>query len=367
VPAPTPKASDPRPLPEDLIDEIRRLAEARGFQMAGISEARIHRGSAHYAQWLERNFHGDMSYMERNLDKRLDPTRLVPGSLSIICLRMNYLPEPSRRFRSLLDHPSKAFVSRYALGRDYHKLIRKRLQAVARNLAERIGEFGFRVFTDSAPVLERDLAEQAGLGWRGKHSCLLTRDQGSWFFLGEIFTDLPLTPTAPQAEHCGQCRACIDACPTGAIVEPYVVDARRCISYLTIEHHGSIPLELRKAIGNRIYGCDDCQIFCPWNRFEKLGDLPDFQPRHGLDDIELLELFGWSERQFLDRFEGSPIRRIGYARWRRNLAVALGNAAADPHIIESLHQALPAAGELEAEHMHWALQQQQRQLAENRR
>ncbi len=346
---------------------IQRLATERGFQMAGISEARIDGGSSGYRQWLERNYHGDMNYMERNVDKRLDPTRLVPGSLSIICLRMNYLPEPSRYFRGLLDHPSKAYVSRYALGRDYHKLIRKRLQSIARALAEHIGEFGFRVFTDSAPVLERELAGQAGLGWRGKHSCLLTRDQGSWFFLGEIFTDLPLTPTKPQAEHCGQCRACIDACPTGAIVEPYVVDARRCISYLTIEHHGSIPLELRKAIGNRIYGCDDCQIYCPWNRFERLSALPDFQPRHGLDDILLLDLFGWSERQFLDRFEGSPIRRIGYARWRRNLAVALGNAAPDSHIIEQIDKALPTAGELEAEHLHWALRQQQRQLAEYRR
>ena len=367
VPALPPTATEARSLPENIGSLIRNLAARQGFEAAGVTRARIDRDSTLYPQWLERQFHGEMGYMARNVDKRLDPTLLVPDTLSVICLRMNYLPEPSSRARTLLDHPSKAYVSRYALGRDYHKLIRKRLQKVAYELSARIGRFGFRVFTDSAPVLERSLGVQAGIGWRGKHSCLLTRDQGSWFFLGEIFTDLPLPEDGPMEPHCGDCRACIDACPTGAIVEPYLVDARRCISYLTIEHHSAIPVEWRSAIGNRIYGCDDCQIFCPWNRFEQTTRIRDFQPRHGLDDIELLELFGWSERQFLDRFEGSPIRRIGYARWRRNLAVALGNASADPHILHALEQALTWADSLIAEHLHWAINQQQLKLAETRR
>ncbi len=363
---PVQAAADARSLPQGIVDEIRRLAHQQGFEDARISRARIDRESTRYPQWLERHYHGEMGYMARNVDKRLNPPELVPGTLSIVCLRMNYLPEPSRRARALLDHPSKAYVSRYALGRDYHKLIRKRLQAVARALAERIGDFGYRVFTDSAPVLERSLAVQSGLGWRGKHSCLLTRQDGSWFFLGEIFTDLPLPPDPPVEDHCGSCTACIDACPTDAIVEPYIVDARRCISYLTIEHHSAIPVELRPAIGNRIYGCDDCQIYCPWNRFEQLSPHADFQPRHGLDDIELLQLFGWSEQQFLDRFAGSPIRRIGYASWRRNLAVALGNAAPDPHILHALEQSLPEPDPMVAEHLLWALQQQQHKLAETR-
>ena len=354
-------------LPAGIRDQILQLARQQGFEDIGISQAAIDRNATRYPQWLERNYHGEMGYMARNVEKRLDPAQLVPDTLSIICLRMNYLPAPSERARRLLDHPSKAYVSRYALGRDYHKLIRKRLQKVARALAELIGDFGYRVFTDSAPVLERTLAVQAGLGWRGKHSCLLTRDQGSWFFLGEIFTDLPLPPDRPVADHCGDCRACIDACPTAAIVEARLVDARRCISYLTIEHHSAIPVELRPALGNRIYGCDDCQLCCPWNRFERTTPIEDFKPRHGLDDISLLALFAWTERQFLDRFEGSPIRRIGYSRWRRNLAVALGNAAAEPHILQVLEQALPEADDLVAEHLRWAIDQQQRKLAETRR
>jgi epoxyqueuosine reductase len=366
VPEAIPNETPTRSLPPGIVADIRRLARQQGFQYAGISRARIDSGAPGYLDWLARHFQGDMSYMARNVDKRLDPRQLVPGSLSIICLRMNYLPQPSQQALACLKRPQKAYVSRYALGRDYHKLMRKRLQALARELAVRIGDFGYRVFTDSAPVLERDLAVQAGVGWRGKHSCLLSRDQGSWFFLGEIFTDLPLPADTPVSEHCGACRACIDACPTAAIVEPYVVDARRCISYLTIEHHGSIPLQLRSLIGNRIYGCDDCQLHCPWNRFEQLGERTDFQPRQGLDDIGLLELFAWSERQFLDRFEGSPIRRIGYSRWRRNLAVALGNAPASPHILQQLEQALAAADPLAAEHIEWALQQQRSRLAETR-
>jgi epoxyqueuosine reductase len=255
-------------------------------------------------------------------------------------------------------------VSRYALGRDYHKLIRKRLQKLARRLEDEIGEYGYRVFTDSAPVLEKALAAKAGIGWIGKHSNVLHRDHSSWFFLGEIYTDLKLNPDKPVEDHCGECIRCIEVCPTNAIVSPYVVDARRCISYLTIEHHSAIPVEFRKAIGNRIYGCDDCQLFCPWNRFETQTSEIDFQARHQLDSIRLLDCFAWSESDFLTRFEGSPIRRIGYRNWRRNLAIALGNAAYDPHIVEVLQQAIDTADDLIREHCQWALEEQRNKQRE---
>ncbi len=296
--------------------------------------------------------------MERNIDKRLTPQELVPDTLSVISARMNYLPIPTAQSLQMLDHPSRAYISRYALGRDYHRLIRKRLQQFAIRLSSIIGDFGYRVFTDSAPVLEKPLAVKAGLGWRGKHSNLLHRDQGSWFFLGEIFTDLPLAASAKISAHCGSCTACMEKCPTGAIVEPFVVDARRCISYLTIEHHSAIPVEYRRAIGNRIFGCDDCQLYCPWNRFEQLTVEPDFLPRHGLSDIDLIDCFEWSEQQFLDRMAGSPIRRIGYQSWRRNISIALGNAAYNPHIINILESASRGASEFLIEHFQWAIQQQ---------
>ena len=347
-----------RRLPADIKQQIQAIGDALGFQQTAIASTRLDREHPRYQRWLTQNFHGEMSYMARNVDKRLHPEQLVPETLSIICVRLNYLTEGSASCRQRLDHPSKAYISRYALGRDYHKLMRKRLQRFAERLSQLIGDFGYRVFTDSAPVLEKALAAQAGLGWIGKHSNLLHREHGSWFFLGEIYTDLPIPADQPVVNHCGDCSACIAHCPTAAIVEPYVVDARRCISYLTIEHATAIPEEFRQAMGNRIYGCDDCQLYCPWNRFEQLSVEEDFQSRHGLADIDLLQCFTWSEEQFLQRFSGSPIRRIGYSRWRRNIAVALGNATYNPHILDSLQAALEDASELLAEHIQWAIEQQ---------
>ncbi len=346
----------------EFAQQVKQIGRELGFQDCAITNTQLDHQHQHYHAWLEQHYHGEMAYMERNIDKRLDPTRLVPDTLSVICTRMDYLPEPSDQAIALLDHQSKAYVSRYAVGRDYHKLIRKRLQQYANRLQDLVGDFGYRVFTDSAPVLEKALAVKAGLGWMGKHSNVLHREHGSWFFLGEIFTDLPLTPDQPQSDHCGECTACIDKCPTQAIVSPYVVDSRRCISYLTIEHHPSIPVEFRAVMGNRIYGCDDCQLYCPWNRFERLTAETDFHSRHGLSAIELIDCFQWSEQQFLQRFEGSAIRRIGFQRWRRNIAVALGNAAYHPHIVEILKSALDQSPELVAEHCQWALDQQMNKM-----
>jgi epoxyqueuosine reductase len=270
---------------------------------------------------------------------------------------MDYQPEPDPASRQVLGNPLKAFISRYALGRDYHKVLRHRLQRLASRIQQAVGDFGYRVFVDSAPVLEKALAEKAGLGWIGKHTNLLNREAGSWFFLGEIYTDLPLAVDSPVAEHCGDCRACLEICPTRAIVAPYRLDARRCISYLTIELHGSIPLEFRQAIGNRIYGCDDCQQVCPWNRFARLTRLEDFLPRQGLDSIGLCRAFAWDEQQFLKRTEGSAIRRLGHVRWLRNLAVALGNAPSSKPVLETLTQRTLHPSELVREHVHWALVQ----------
>jgi len=351
-------SKETKKLPADINQQIKKIGLQLGFQATGITTTSLDQQHAHYAKWIQNNFHGDMSYMERNVDKRLNPAELVPDTLTVICTRMNYLTENSEHCIDLLDHPTDAYISRYALGRDYHKLIRKRLQKFASQLTSLLGEFGYRVFTDSAPVLEKALAIKAGLGWRGKHSNLLDRQHGSWFFLGEIYTDLPLQTDEETTEHCGECTACIDKCPTQAIVSPYVVDARRCISYLTIEHHSVIPVEFRKAMGNRIYGCDDCQLYCPWNRFEKFTAEVDFNSRNGLSDIELLDCFEWTEDQFLTRFEGSPIRRIGFEKWRSNIAIALGNAAHSPHIISSLQHALSGASELLTEHINWSIKQQ---------
>ena len=347
-----------RTLPAELPQQIKALGQSFGFEASGISSVTLDSEHAHYQEWIERHYHGEMSYLQRNVDKRLHPELLHPDTLSVICVRMNYLTQRSADCIGLLDHPERAYISRYALGRDYHKLMRKRLQQFADGIAGLIGDFGYRVFTDSAPVLEKALAVKAGLGWRGKHSNLLDREQGSWFFLGEIYTDLALPVDQPVSAHCGECTACIDKCPTAAIVSPYVVDARRCISYLTIEHHSVIPLEFRQAIGNRIYGCDDCQLYCPWNRFEKQTLEADFSARHGLDTIDLLDCFAWTEQQFLDRLQGSPIRRIGHQKWRSNIAIALGNAAYNPHILNSLKQALSNASSLLTEHLHWSIDQQ---------
>lgn len=342
----------------DLSLQIKQIGYELGFQGIGITSTELDSQHQNFRQWLQQHYHGEMAYMERNIDKRLDPKKLTAGTLSVICVRMNYLTEASENSIRLLDHASRAYISRYALGRDYHKLMRKRLQKFADTLTGLIGEFGYRVFTDSAPVLEKALSVKAGLGWQGKHSNLLHRQHGSWFFLGEIYTDLPLQADQAISDHCGECTACMDKCPTQAIVKPYVVDARRCISYLTIEHNSAIPVEFRKAIGNRIYGCDDCQLYCPWNRFEKFTQEVDFNSRHGLSDIELLDCFKWSEQQFLDRFAGSPIRRIGFEKWRRNIAVALGNAAYSPYIVEALQTTLTTASSLLAEHVNWAITQQ---------
>jgi len=345
-------------LPVDIKQRITELGLQLGFQDIGVSNVSLDTEHQRFQQWLDNHYHGEMEYMARNQDKRLQPSQLVPDTLSVICARMDYLPQSSDDSLNLLDHEHKAYVSRYALGRDYHKLMRKRLQQLASGLTSLVGEHGYRVFTDSAPVLEKALAVKAGLGWQGKHSNLLHREHGSWFFLGEIYTDIQLEPDQPITDHCGECTACMDKCPTQAIVEPYIVDSRRCISYLTIEHHSAIPVEFRKAMGNRIYGCDDCQLFCPWNRFENITGEQDFFPRHELHDIDLLDCFLWTETQFLERFAGSPIRRIGHEKWRRNIAVALGNAAFSPHIIKALEQALTDATALLAEHVQWALDQQ---------
>ena len=301
-----------------------------------------------------------MAYMARNHDKRCQPGKLVPGTLRIISVRMNYLP-PFTETVTLLKQPQQAYISRYALGRDYHKVIRKRLAKLAQKISEQVGDFGYRAFVDSAPVLEKALGEKAGLGWIGKHSLLLDRHVGSWFFLGELYTDLPLPTDTATTSHCGSCQACLDICPTQAIVAPYQVDARRCISYLTIEHKGPIPVGLRSAIGNRIFGCDDCQLTCPWNKFAHHTEENDFHPRHSLHDIKLVELFRWDEATFLEKTQGSPIRRAGYEGWLRNITIGLGNAPYDAHIVAALTDRMPTQPDWLQEHMAWALERQRNQ------
>lgn len=340
-----------------LAQRIRQWGIELGFQQVGFARTELGEAERQLNRWLAAGMHGEMEYMARHGSKRSRPEELVPGTLSVISVRMDYLPRTEEPW-SVLNAREQGYVSRYALGRDYHKVMRNRLQKLADRIAADCGPFGHRVFVDSAPVLEKPLAAAAGLGWVGKHSNLLSRN-GSWFFLGEIYTDLPLPADAPVAEHCGRCRSCIDICPTAAIVAPYVVDARRCISYLTIELHGAIPLELRPLLGNRIYGCDDCQLICPWNRFARHSDEPDFAPRHGLDAPQLLALFAWSEEEFLLRTEGSAIRRIGYQRWLRNIAVALGNSPHSPAITAALADRLAESSPLVGEHIAWALAQQE--------
>ena len=339
-----------------LAQRIRRWGRELGFRKVGITGVRLDADEAHLLDWLGRNFHGDMDYMQRHGTRRSRPPALVPGTVRVISVCMDYWPDRARPAQAVLDDPQQAYLSRYALGRDYHKLMRNRLQKLASRIERETGPFGYRAFSDSAPVLEKALAQQAGLGWIGKHTNLIDEHNGSWFFLGELYTDLPLPVDEPARDHCGTCRACIDACPTGAIVGERRLDARLCISYLTIELHGAIPKELRPLIGNRIYGCDDCQLVCPWNRFAKPTAQDDFQPRHDLDDSTLVELFGWSEQTFLERTEGSAIRRIGHQRWLRNLAVALGNAPTSAAVVEALRQRLTHPSELVREHVHWALE-----------
>lgn len=341
----------------ELAQQIKGWGNELGFQALGISDIDLSKHETRLEQWLEDGFHGEMGYMERHGRKRSRPEALIPGTVRVICARMDYLSEAAQPAMTLLEASDKGLISRYALGRDYHKVLRKRLQKLADRVAEEIGPFGYRVFVDSAPVLEKALAEKAGLGWIGKHSNLLSREAGSWFFLGEIYTDLPLPLDEPVEEHCGSCTRCLDICPTDAIVAPYRVDARRCISYLTIELRGPIPEHLRPAIGNRIFGCDDCQAVCPWNRFAQFSDEDDFTPRPGLDAADLISLFTWDEETFLARTEGSAIRRIGYECWLRNLAVALGNSDASPAVRGALESRRDHPSALVREHVTWALNQ----------
>lgn len=338
-----------------LAGRIKGWARALGFEEAGIADLDLEDSGAGLESWLAAGFHGQMDYMYKHGSKRFRPAELVPGTQRVISVHMSYWPEAEPAAEVLADS-SRAYVSRYALGRDYHKVLRARLQKLADQITEE-APHGYRVFVDSAPVMEVALADKAGLGWRGKHSLLLSRRAGSFFFLGEIYTDLPLPVDQAVKPHCGSCSACIDLCPTQAIVAPYQVDARRCISYLTIELKEEIPLEFRKAIGNRIYGCDDCQLVCPWNRFAKSSTEAEFAPRHGLDHAKLVELFHWTERDFLERMAGSPIYRIGYERWSRNLAVALGNAPRGVEVRQALQARLAGVSPLLAEHIMWALKQ----------
>jgi epoxyqueuosine reductase len=339
-----------------LAAAIKAWGRELGFAAVAIANAELGAAETRLAEWLARGFHGEMDYMARHGAKRARPAELVPGTQRVITARMDYLPDAADA-EAVLGDRTKAYVSRYALGRDYHKVLRARLQRLADRIAGEVGEFGYRVFTDSAPVLEVELAAQAGLGWRGKHTLLLTRDAGSFFFLGEIYTDLPLPADAPVAEHCGACTRCIDVCPTRAIVAPYRLDARRCISYLTIELKGAIPVALRPLIGNRVYGCDDCQLVCPWNKYAQTTREPDFRVRHGLDAAELAELFGWSEAAFHERIAGSAIHRIGYERWSRNLAVGLGNAPTSERVLTALRARVADPSALVREHVAWALAQ----------
>lgn len=342
----------------EIKQDIKQWSHELGFQQVGIANTNLDEDEQHLKSWLNKKFHGEMDYMQRHGTRRSRPEELEPGTLSVISVRMDYLPPSSKTPSRVLADKKLAYVSRYAVGRDYHKVLRQRLQKLADRITEHYGEFGYRCFTDSAPVLEKALARNAGLGWIGKHSNLINPRAGSWFFLGEIYTDLPLEPDAPfTSEHCGTCEACIDICPTRAIVGPMQVDARRCISYHTIELKGEIPVEFRKMIGNRVYGCDDCQLICPWNKFAKHSEEDDFRVRHGLDTPTLMELFAWTEDEFLKNTEGSAIRRIGYERWLRNIAVGLGNAPTSAEIIHALDSRSDHPSELVREHVHWALAQ----------
>ncbi|NBS56218.1 MAG: tRNA epoxyqueuosine(34) reductase QueG [Betaproteobacteria bacterium] len=337
-----------------LALSIKAWGRELGFQAVGVADTDLSAAEAHLASWLERGWHGEMDYMARHGERRSRPGELVPGTLRVIACRMNYVAETGEGWPEI-SNDGRAYIARYARGRDYHKVLRTRLQKLADRISGEVGEFGHRVFTDSAPVMEVELASKAGLGWRGKHTLLLSREAGSYFFLGEIYTDLPLPVDAPADNHCGTCTKCIELCPTQAIRGPYSLDARRCISYLTIELKGSIPVELRPLIGNRVYGCDDCQLACPWNSFAQATGEADFAVRNGLDSATLVELFAWTADEFDSRMAGSAIRRIGYERWLRNLAVGLGNAAKSENIVAALRGRVDDASSLVREHVAWAL------------
>ena len=349
----------------DLARRVKAWGGELGFAKVGIAGVDLADDEAHLREYLRRGHHGSMDYLERHGSKRSRPQELQPGTLRVISARMDYFPRETNAddaWRTLGDG-ERAYISRYALGRDYHKLIRGRLQKLADRIEAEIGPFGYRAFTDSAPVLEKPLARNAGLGWIGKHTLLLDRDAGSWFFLGELYTDVPLPIDEPSTAHCGTCTRCIDVCPTQAIIGPYQLDARRCISYLTIESKDAIPEELRPLIGNRVFGCDDCQLVCPWNKFARPTHEEDFAPRHGLDGVKLIELFAWSEDEFLRKTEGMPIRRAGYAGFMRNVAVALGNAPNTSEVVAALAARTDDPSPLVREHVAWALAQQARQRA----
>jgi epoxyqueuosine reductase len=351
--------NDPQQL-ASLALKIKQWGLQLGFAQIGICNTDLAEAENHLQGWLAQGFQGEMDYMQRHGNKRSRPDLLHEGTRRIISVRLDYLPETQQAMNSSLDNPTAAYISRYALGRDYHKMMRQRLQKLIDKMQAEVNDFDFtmRAYVDSAPVLEKAIAEKAGLGWIGKHSNLINRQAGSWFFLGEIYTNLPLPSDNKASAHCGECRACLDICPTQAIVAPYQVDARRCVSYLTIELQGSIPEPLRPLIGNRIYGCDDCQLICPWNRFAKLSTEKDFNPRHQLNTQQLLAVFAWSEQEFLVKTEGSAIRRIGYERWLRNIAVALGNAPSSPLIIDALQSKSDSVSEIVKEHVLWGLAQQ---------
>ena len=338
-----------------LAAEVKELGRSLGFGKIGIAGVDLAADERRLEDWLAAGRHGTMEYMRRHGRKRTRPADLVEGTARVISARMDYWPGAARDARGVLGDPRLGYVARYALGRDYHKVLRPRLERLARAIEERAGAHGYRAFVDSAPVLEKALARNAGLGWIGKHTNLLDRDAGSWFVLGELYTSLPLPVDAPATDHCGSCRACIDVCPTRAIVAPYELDARRCISYLTIEHHSAIPEELRPLIGNRIFGCDDCQLVCPWNKFARAAAHPDFRVRNRLDGTALTELFRWTESEFEERMRGSAIHRLGFVRWSRNLAVALGNAPHSPEIIRALEERRADASAMVREHVEWAL------------
>jgi len=341
-----------------LTSLIKRWGQDLGLQQIGITDTDLSLYEPRFLDWLAKGLHGKMDYMEKHGLKRSRPAELVPETIRIISARMDYLP-PDTSLLETLNNPEKGYLSRYALGRDYHKLMRKRLDCLAQKINAAVNDFGYRAFCDSAPVLEKPLAEKAGLGWIGKHTNLINSKAGSWFFLGEIYTNIPLVVDEPVTKsHCGSCRACIDVCPTQAIIAPYQLDAKRCISYLTIELRDSIPIELRPLIGNRIYGCDDCQLVCPWNKFAKPTAEKDFHPRHQLSSPDLLDLFAWTEETFLQKTQGSAIRRIGHECWLRNIAVALGNAPASEGIIQALRDRSQHPSALVREHVLWALERQ---------
>jgi epoxyqueuosine reductase len=344
----------------DLSHAIKNWGLELGFNQIGITDTNLQTAESNHQDWVEKGFHGDMDYMAKHGVKRTRPNELIPNTQRIISVRLDYLPPQAKNSESILQNNQKAFISRYALGRDYHKVVRNKLQKLCEKIQSElhhyhVSQFEYRVFTDSAPVLEVALAEKAGIGWRGKHTLLIDKNNGSWFFLGEIYTNLPLSIDEPASNHCGSCSKCIEVCPTLAITAPYEVDARRCISYLTIELKSSIPVEYRPLIGNRVYGCDDCQLYCPWNKFAEITKEPDFAVKHGLDDVSLIDCFNWTEDEFKLKMAGSAIYRIGYTQWLRNIAVGLGNADTTPEIINALKQRLNHESDIVQEHVRWAL------------